>query len=170
MSSTPATPDELGSILHHVGDGITAQGPDGRLVYANDAAARLCGLESAEEMLRLTSAELLERFEIIGEDREPLPLDAMPNRRAFVERAPQEGVLGYRILPGGDERWSVLRSTPMLSAAGELQLVINVFHDITKERATTRPPSPTSPGCSSRASPTTASSTRSTRTGACARS
>ncbi|HUH15845.1 MAG TPA: PAS domain-containing protein [Gaiellaceae bacterium] len=135
MSSTPATPDELDSILRHVGDGITAQGPDGRLVYANDAAARLCGLESAQEMLRLSSAELLERFEIIGEDHEPLPLEALPNRRAFVERTPQEGVLGYRILPGGDERWSVLRSTPMLGADGEPQLVINVFHDITKERA-----------------------------------
>ncbi|HUP33131.1 MAG TPA: PAS domain-containing protein [Gaiellaceae bacterium] len=135
MSSTPATPDELGSILRHVGDGITAQGPDGQLVYANDAAARLCGLESAEELLGLTSSELLERFEIIGEDRKPLPVEALPNRRAFVERTQQEGVLGYRILPGEEERWSVVRSTPMLTADGELQLVINLFHDITKERA-----------------------------------
>ena len=39
-----ASPGELASILRHVGDGITAQGEDGRLVYANDAAARLCGL------------------------------------------------------------------------------------------------------------------------------
>ena len=45
------SPDELVSILRNVGDGITAQGPDGRLVFANDAAARLCGLDSGEEML-----------------------------------------------------------------------------------------------------------------------
>ena len=44
-------------------------------------------------------------------------------------------MLGYRILPSGDERWSVVRSTPLLTAAGEVHLVINVFHDITEERS-----------------------------------
>ncbi|MHB1242040.1 MAG: PAS domain-containing protein [Gaiellaceae bacterium] len=136
MHETPtSTPDVLASILRNVGDGITALGPDGQLVYANDAAARLCGLESADEMLRLPPAELLERFEIIGEDREPLPIEALPSRRAFLERTPQEGVLGYRLRPAGDERWSIVRATPMPGADGELELVINVFHDITKERA-----------------------------------
>jgi PAS domain-containing protein len=108
----PLSPDELASILRTVGDGITAQGPDGRLVYANDAAARICGLESSEELLRLSGPELLQRFEIIGEDGAPMPVDMLPNRRAFAERSPQESVLGYRILPLGEERWSILRSTP----------------------------------------------------------
>ena len=52
MPSQIVTPEELASILRNVGDGITAQGPDGALVYANDAAARLCGLESAEQTHR----------------------------------------------------------------------------------------------------------------------
>ncbi|MDX6439110.1 MAG: hypothetical protein QOF45_1693 [Gaiellaceae bacterium] len=134
-ADVPASPEELASILRNVADGITAQGPDGRLVFANDAAARLCGLESSEELLRLSGPELLERFEIIGEDGEPLPVVRLPNRLAFVERAPQEGVLGYRILPGGEERWSIVRSTPLLTSAGDVHLVINVFHDITEERS-----------------------------------
>jgi PAS domain S-box-containing protein len=129
-----ASADELASILRNVGDGITAQGPDGRLVFANDAAARLCGLGSGEEMLQTTGAELLQRFEILGEDRRPLPVDQLPNRRALVTGAQQEGVLGYRVLPGGDVRWSIVRSTPLLTADGVVQLVVNVFHDITKER------------------------------------
>ena len=78
------SPDELASILRNVGDGITAQGADGRLVFANDAAARLCGLDSGEEMLRLSVPELLERFEIIGEDRRPMAIDELPNRRALL--------------------------------------------------------------------------------------
>ncbi len=134
MSSDPISSDELASILRHVGDGITAQGPDGSLVYANDAAARLCGLSSAEEMLSLSGAELLQRFEIIGTDRELLPIEQLPNRRAFLERTPQEGVLGYRQLPGGEERWSVVHATPTFTEAGEIRLVINVFHDVTDER------------------------------------
>ena len=134
MSSHVVPPSELDSILRNVGDGITAQGPDGSLVYANDAAARLCGLESADEMLALSGAELLERFEIVGEDGEPLPLAELPNRRAFVEREPREGVLGYRIRPRGDVRWSILRSTPIAGDDGEIRLVINVFHDVTEQR------------------------------------
>jgi PAS domain S-box-containing protein len=127
------SPDELASILRNVGDGITAQRPDGRLVFANDAAASLCGLDSAQEMLELTGAELLQRFEIIGEDQQALPLEQLPNRRALLTGTPQEGVLGYRLLPSGDERWSVVRSTPLLAADGDVQLVVNVFRDITSE-------------------------------------
>jgi PAS domain S-box-containing protein len=129
-----ASADELASILRNVGDGITAQGPDGRLVFANDAAARLCGLESGEQMLQTTGAELLQRFEILGEDRGPLPVDQLPNRRALLTGTQQEGVLGYRVLPAGDVRWSIVRSTPLLTTDGAVQLVVNVFHDITKER------------------------------------
>ncbi len=129
-----ASPVELASILRHVADGITAQGPDGRLVYANDAAARLCGLESAEEMLAISGAALLERFEIISEAGEPLPFDELPNRRALVSLLPEQAVLGYRVQSTGEERWSVVRSTPILTPGGGVQLVINVFHDITEER------------------------------------
>ena len=132
---TPLSPDELTSILRSVADGITAQVPDGRLVFANDAAAQICGVESSDELLHLSGSELLERFEIIGEDGALMPVDKLPNRLAFTERSPQEAVLGYRILPSGDERWSVLRSTPLLDEAGEVHLVINVFHDITDERS-----------------------------------
>jgi PAS domain S-box-containing protein len=131
---SPLAPDELVSILRNVADGITAQGTDGRLVFANDAAAELCGLDSSDDLLRLSAQELLERFEIIDEDGAPVPVDRLPNRLALTERSPHEAVLGYRILPSGDARWSVLRSTPLLDDAGEVHLVINVFHDITDER------------------------------------
>jgi PAS domain S-box-containing protein len=125
---------ELASILRNVGDGITVQGPDGRLVFANDAAARLCGLGSADELLSLPPDALLSRFEMLGEDGAPLPHGELPNRRAFVEREPREGVIGYRLLPDREVRWSILRSTPLLDDDGSLRLLVNVFHDITEER------------------------------------
>ena len=128
------SPDELASILRHVGDGITAQSPDGRLVYANDAAARLCGLESGEEMLAPPVPELLERFEIIGEDGLPLPYEELPNRRALADRLGRGVVLGYRLLP---TRRRTLGGRPVDAdpdAGRAVQLVVNVFHDITTER------------------------------------
>ena len=134
MLPQPLGPEELASILRSVADGITAQAADGRLVYANDAAAQLCGLSSAEEMLSLSSEELIARFELLGEDGSPLPVAELPSRRALQEREPQEAVVGYRLLPAGDERWSIVRSTPILTDTGEVRLVITVFRDVTDQR------------------------------------
>src|SRR5215207_8528572 len=41
--------DQLDAILQGVADAITVQDPDGRIVYANDAAAHLVGHTTAAE-------------------------------------------------------------------------------------------------------------------------
>ena len=68
---------------------------------AGSAPARSCSSLSATELLR--------RFEIVGEDGRPLPLEELPNRRALRDREPESGVVGYRIVASGEERWSELR-------------------------------------------------------------
>jgi PAS domain S-box-containing protein len=130
-----ARPDQLAAILGGIGHGVTAQGPDGELVYANDAAARICGLETSDELLALSVSEVVDRFEIVGEDGAPLAPERLPNRLAFVTGETHEGVVGYRLKPGGEERWSILRSTPQLSETGAVELVVNVFQDVTAERS-----------------------------------
>ena len=64
-----------------------------------------------------------------------MPIDELPNRRALLTAL---GAGRRARLPAapvdGDERWSVVRSTPLLTPDGEVQLVVNVFRDITKER------------------------------------
>ena len=89
---------------------------------------------SGQELLSLSATELLGRFEIIGQDGRPLPLEELPNRRAYVSREPESGVVGYRVLATGEERWSELRSTPIFTDDGRPRLVVNVFRDITDER------------------------------------
>ena len=134
MSSAPIVANQLDVVLRNVADGITAQRPDGSLAYANDAAARLLGLASGDELIGLPGPELTSRFLMIGEEGGPLPPDELPNRRALASGQPEEGIVGYRLLPDGDERWSSVRSTPILSATGSVDLVINVIHDVTAER------------------------------------
>jgi PAS domain S-box-containing protein len=75
--------DQLDLILKHVAEGVTAQGPDGRIIYANDAAARLTGLDSAEVMLATPRDVLVGAFDVFREDGSLFPADELPGRRAL---------------------------------------------------------------------------------------
>ena len=124
----------LEAIVGAIADGITAQDVTGRLVYANDAAAQLVGVDSAEELLALPLEELLARFELLDEQRRPLRLDELPGRVALRTGRSQERTVCYRLPETGEERWSVVRATPVRDEAGAVTLAINTFHDVTEQR------------------------------------
>ena len=124
----------LEAIVGAIADGITAQDVTGRLVYANDAAAQLVGVDSAEELLALPLEELLVRFELLDEQRRSLPLDELPGRVALRTGRSQERTVCYRMPETGEERWSVVRATPVRDEAGAVTLAINTFHDVTEQR------------------------------------
>jgi PAS domain S-box-containing protein len=123
--------DELAVILGGVTDGITVQDPSGRLVYANDAAARLLGAGSALELTQGDPAALMPSFEVFGEDGNPLPIAEFPGRLALGGQTPKERVLRWRAVATGEDRWSIVTATPVFGAGGEVRLAINIFRDIT---------------------------------------
>src|SRR3954447_6136312 len=93
--------DQLQAILDGVADAVTAQAPDGRLVYANDAAARSLGQGSADDLLRVGAARLMRRYELFDEAGDPFPLDDLPGRRALRGEDPPPALLRYRDLETG---------------------------------------------------------------------
>jgi PAS domain S-box-containing protein len=125
---------ELSVILREVADGITVQDPSGALVYANDAAARQIGFETAEQLLTTPIAEVMARFEMLDERGEPFPLDELPGRLALRGVEGAERTVGYRVLATGEERWSVVRATPVFDDARAVRFAINVFQDITERK------------------------------------
>lgn len=128
-----AAKQQLDLILEGVADGLTAQEPSGSLVYANDAAARTIGFESAAELIATPVADVLGRFEVLDPDGAPLPYDRLPSALARAGEEPPEALVRFRVRATGEERWSVLRSTPVLGPGGEVRLVINFFRDVTAE-------------------------------------
>src|SRR5436189_4943947 len=102
--------DPFRAILQGVADGITVQAPDRRLVYANDAAARALGVDSAEELLRLPLAEVLRGFEVLAEDGSPFPLDQLPGTRALRGEERPEAVVRFRVRESAEERWALVKA------------------------------------------------------------
>ena len=113
----------LAVVLRNVADGITAQAPRRRARLRQRrrraAAAGSDPPRSCSSLARRGAARSASRSSArTGGRSRPSEL---PNRRALARARPRGGLLGYRILPDGEERWSVVRSTPILAEDGAVR-------------------------------------------------
>lgn len=135
MRGWTGSSEDLEELLKFAADAITVQGPTGALLWANDAAARQVGFDTASAFLEARIAEVLDRHDLIDESGNPLPLEALPGRRALSGETGPAAVVGFRIKGEPEERWSLVQATPVLHG-GAVSFVINVFHDITELKRT----------------------------------
>jgi len=124
--------DEVNTILGGVADAVTAQAPDGRLVYANEAAVAITGFDSVGELLAAEPGTIVSRFEMTDEDGGPLDVAMLPGRRAMSGETPEPLVVRSRLAGTREWRWSRIKATPVLEPDGSVRLAINVVEDITE--------------------------------------
>ena len=103
------TEAELRAILEGVADAVAAEGPDGRLVYVNAAAARL--LDGADELGTWLG----------------IPAESLPGWRVLNGASAEPLVVRHP----GEPRWSRVKANPVLEDGGA-RLAINVIEDITE--------------------------------------
>src|SRR4051794_3537670 len=125
---------QLEAILRGVAAAVTAQTPDGRLLFANEAAAASMGFETPQELMDAPLTTFVERFDILDEDGEPYPIEALPGRRALAGEDNAETVVRFRIRDTGEERWSAVKATPIRDHDGRVTMAINVIEDITTHK------------------------------------
>jgi PAS domain S-box-containing protein len=130
--------DQLQAILSGVADAVTAQAPDGRLLFANDAALELLGFDSFEELQAAPGDWMRDRFDILDETGNPIPTEELPGRRALAGENGAEAVVRFRLRATGEERWSAVKATPMLDEDGFVTMAINVIEDITTHKRAER--------------------------------
>jgi PAS domain S-box-containing protein len=129
--------EHLASILRTVEEGITATNREGRFLFANDAAARAAGLDSADELVALLPEKRFSLYELFDSDGARMAPDQLPSSQALggVESS---AVVRIRPRSGDWERWLALRSTPVFAPDGTVELVVNVTRDITHETVAAR--------------------------------
>jgi PAS domain S-box-containing protein len=124
----------LGIVLEGVADGITVQDNEGRIVFANSAAATVCGFESADELMNTPPDEVIHRFEILDEHDERFDLAKMPPRRVLDGEATSSAVLHVRERRTGRDWWTLVRATAIVGTDGKPDLAVNIWHDVSAER------------------------------------
>jgi PAS domain S-box-containing protein len=125
--------DQLDLILRNVAEGVTVMDPSGGLIFVNDAAARLCGFESAVAMQATPPGEALDRFQVFREDGTPFPADELPGRVA-LRGVTSTAIVRFRAKGMGEERWAYVSGAPVVDDEGTAELSVSVFREITDHR------------------------------------
>jgi PAS domain S-box-containing protein len=120
--------DQLGAILDGVADAVTAQSPEGRIVYANDAAARLLGAASPAALVG-TGQEMISRaMDLTHDDGSPLDLADLPANRLLAGReAPP--LLIRAVMRDTGERRRLLAKASLLD--DDEPLAVGIIEDVT---------------------------------------
>ncbi|MEA2445682.1 MAG: hypothetical protein QOJ12_2974, partial [Thermoleophilales bacterium] len=132
-AAAEATGRRLDAILGALAEAVTVHDERGKLVYANDAAARLLGATSVDEVLSAEPGELAARFVSTKEDGSPLTDDDLPGRRLIAGRPAGELVTRSVMRATGESFWSLTKATAFTDEHGRT-LAVNVIEDVTQSK------------------------------------
>ena len=131
------TRNQLKAIADGAGGFILAYGPDGTIIFMNEAVARSAGFENAQLAMTSTREEFMRRLEVRGEDGNPLPLEANPTTIALKTGLPAGPILTqWRRLGEGEAVWCYVNATPIHGPDGSLEMVITTITDVTALKKT----------------------------------
>jgi PAS domain S-box-containing protein len=123
----------LQAVLVNLAEAITVVDADGRTVFANQAAADLLKVASPAALMGAEPGQIMTNFIVFDEQGNELELEAMPGRRLFAGEQVQPLLVRNIVRASGEERWIIVRSSPVLDPdSGELLYVVNVFENITE--------------------------------------
>ncbi len=122
----------LEAMLTNLAEAVLVRDAGGPLVFANEAAARLLGLGSADEVIAAGAEQLMALFDVYDEHGRELSLAELPSVRA-ARGEPAEPLLVRNVVRAtGEERWLLHKATPVFDAEGVLSMVISVIEELTE--------------------------------------
>ncbi len=126
--------------LDALAEGVTIRGAANRLLYANKPALESLGIASVEELQRADPHALLRRtHHATLPDGRPVRVEDLPSAR--VLRGEEAEPLLLRVVEHatGEERWTLLKASPIRARDGSVESAVTVIEDVTAEqRATAR--------------------------------
>lgn len=121
----------LEAVVDSLGEAVTVRSADGRTIYTNHAARELLGLSSQEELDRQEVGAVARGFEIEDEHGRRLSTDDFPSTKVLRGEHPEPMLVRSLRRDSGEERWILVKSTPLLDDRGRVEAAVNVLEDIT---------------------------------------
>lgn len=122
------------AIVGRLADPVTIRDRTHHITYANRAALAHLGFESTEELRRTSPAEIMRDYVVSGEDGGPVAMEAIPSVRLLRGETPEPLLIRTVNRRSGEERWNLLKASPLLDEAGEVESTIMVIEDVTDQK------------------------------------
>src|SRR5215471_20205020 len=103
----------LARILDGVADGIAAHDASGRLLFINDAGARMCGYESPTAALMAPASDFFTCVQAFDANGSALTEAELPGPLAAQGHIVPERLVRLRLRASGFERWLAVKATPI---------------------------------------------------------
>ena len=120
------------TILDRLAEAVTVQGPDGALVYANEAAARQLGFDRSEELLAAAPEAFMRRYEVLDEHGRALDVERLPGRRVLAGETAEPLIVQHVDRASGRRRFTLTKASPILAADGSVLFAVNVIEEVTQ--------------------------------------
>lgn len=129
LAEDPADAERMREVLRSMAAGVVLVDAEGRIEYANAAAAALYGLKPEDVVGQLIADPA---WQLIDEHGALLDYDALPVPTALRERREVRGVeLGLPTLTG-EVRWMRVSAVPVFNADGALRGAVVTTEDVTE--------------------------------------
>jgi PAS domain S-box-containing protein len=124
----------MDAVMDRIPEAVTVHDANGSLVYANQAAARLIGMESAAEFVRASSPARVARYELYTEGGERLPDDDVVAEAVRAGQLPVQGIYRLIVADTREERWIRASVEPISGPDSALLYAVTTIEDVTAAR------------------------------------
>jgi PAS domain S-box-containing protein len=125
-----ASRDELTAVVQGIADGVLVMTPEdgGQIVFANEAAVRMSGFDSLDQMLGWHA--VLPKCDILDDRGQPVTREQLPGVIAQSGRPAGPVTLHYVDRESGCDWWGTVRATPLFDDSGAVNRVVVLLHDV----------------------------------------
>jgi PAS domain S-box-containing protein len=124
-------PRLLTEALGQLAEAVTVHDAGGRLLYVNDAAVRLMGFGSAEELLAAPAGALMAHARVFHPDGRRLESADLPGRRVLAGEEAAPLLVRWIAPDDGGLRWSLIKARALRDEHGDPVAAVNVIEDVT---------------------------------------
>ena len=122
---------QLEALVAGMEDAVTVRDGNGRILLGNDAAVRLLGASSQEDLLGTSLVDLWARYALYAPDGRPIGDDGLSWMRALQAERPGPMLMRRVDLTTGEQQWLQSKATVLNGGDGRPALVMNVTEDVT---------------------------------------
>lgn len=126
---------QLDIILKGITDGIMVLDENRKFVYANKMGAKICGFSSVEDFLKTPEENIMQQIDIRDEEGRIFSLMELPSKQALDGVVdPPEVIVRFRLKNTHEERWLIVKSSPVFDEARKVRLAVSIFKDFTDRK------------------------------------